>query len=306
MPKRSNAFQRLVTFLEAQVAGDEVKVTESAMVAPTTGGDPKEVDILLEIPVGQRTVSVGIECRDHKRRQSRPWIEEIDGKFKNLPIDKKVAVSSSGFTRTAQKEAAERHIELLTLEEAMAQDWPAKVNNWRAVFARWHHNLVGADCYWPGDPPPLSGDELKDCQVVDSSGNGASTVGDDVLELYRLHAQSAVHEWADENVEAWSKTVPGAEEWIIPLRFTANDKWVVGPGDARYELDALGLKLSMRLEIVEAPLTYFEYGEMRLGQGELVDESAGKKYEVTMLFGDADRPKKMNIRVVKDGDARRG
>jgi hypothetical protein len=64
-----------------------------------------------------------IECRDRARKDSVSWIEEIIGKARSLPVDKIVAVSTSGFTAAAQKKASENGIVTLSIENALETDW---------------------------------------------------------------------------------------------------------------------------------------------------------------------------------------
>ena len=81
MPKRSNDFQRLITFLEKELAPIGATVQESAMLREIDGDDEREVDILIEYEVGNHPIRIALECRDHKRPQGKPWLEEIAGKY---------------------------------------------------------------------------------------------------------------------------------------------------------------------------------------------------------------------------------
>jgi hypothetical protein len=52
------------------------------------------------------------------------WIEQMRAKHENLAVDKLILVSESGFTAQALRKALFYDIETLTIEEAMATDWP--------------------------------------------------------------------------------------------------------------------------------------------------------------------------------------
>ena len=60
MPKRTNAFQRLVTLLTATLAG-HAQVTESAMLIDRVTGELREMDVLVVAMAGGYSVRLGIE-----------------------------------------------------------------------------------------------------------------------------------------------------------------------------------------------------------------------------------------------------
>lgn len=125
MPRRSNEFQLLVTLLESQLAPTGASVQESALLPDTISGQLREIDILVSVPVGQRTMRIGIECRDHSRKADLPWIEQLQGKFATLPLDRRVAVSRRGFSKAAEARARIWSIETLALSSAVKRDWPS-------------------------------------------------------------------------------------------------------------------------------------------------------------------------------------
>jgi hypothetical protein len=126
MPKRSNEFQKLVLLIERQLADTGTRIEESAMISDIDG-TRREVDILLRVPVGQREILIGIECREHKRRADVPWIDYIKGRFEFLGVDRRVAVARSGFSKAALAKAKILNIETLTFERASKLNWAAKV-----------------------------------------------------------------------------------------------------------------------------------------------------------------------------------
>lgn len=107
MPRRTNTFQELIELIERQLAPTGAHVINSAMVPETLSGNLREIDILIKCTVGVREVMVGIECRDHHRKADIQWIEQARGKFDVLPIDKRVVISRSGFTKHAMRRARE-------------------------------------------------------------------------------------------------------------------------------------------------------------------------------------------------------
>lgn len=119
MPKRSNDFQRLVAAIERQLAPLGAVVTESKLIKEKNSDTEREVDIAIESQVGQHRVLIAVECRDRSRPENLEWIDGLIGKYRDLPVEKVVAVSRSGFTRTATKKAKEVNISTVTLEAAI-------------------------------------------------------------------------------------------------------------------------------------------------------------------------------------------
>lgn len=123
MPPRTNAFQRLVTLLTATLAG-HAKVSESAMLSDRVTGEPREVDVLVVASTATYQVTLGIEVIAWGRPADTPWIEKMRAKHENLPTDKLILVSESGFTGPAKRKAEFYGIETLTIDEACKADWP--------------------------------------------------------------------------------------------------------------------------------------------------------------------------------------
>jgi hypothetical protein len=123
VPKRSNDFQRLIKLLEQQLAPIGASVEESAMLPDLVDGEAVEVDSLITLAVGPRVLRTAIECRDCSRKQTKPWIRELIGKYEHLAVDHVVAVSKLGFSAGALRLAAHANIETRSLEEAVGADW---------------------------------------------------------------------------------------------------------------------------------------------------------------------------------------
>ena len=100
----------------------EYEVTESVLVRNKKTGAIRELDIRIAHRQNPQN-AILVECRSHKRKQDVQWIDELDGKAKRLGFSKVIAISSSGFTKPALAEAADRGIEALRLKEAEERDW---------------------------------------------------------------------------------------------------------------------------------------------------------------------------------------
>lgn len=129
MPKRTNAFQSLIRWIETELAPVGARVTESEELIDLVTGERREVDVLVRAVVGQHKIALAIECRDHQRRADVTWIDNLIGKYKNLPVSSVIAVSRSGFTKNALKKAEMNNIKTLTLELAQVTRWLHLLNN---------------------------------------------------------------------------------------------------------------------------------------------------------------------------------
>lgn len=128
MPRRTNAFQKVIYMLQKQLAGHAV-VTESKLVRNQDAGTEVEVDVVVETTVGQVPFVIGIECTAGKRPATIEWIHQMYGKHKALPIHASVVVSKSGYTKSALKQAEALKIVAMTVEEAEAAVWTDVVGN---------------------------------------------------------------------------------------------------------------------------------------------------------------------------------
>lgn len=133
MPRRSNNFQNLVEMLERQLAPTGAKVIGSHLLEDARTGDKREVDIVIETSAGIHPVVIGIEVVDQNRRASSPWVEYISAKHADLPIDKTILVSRSGFYKPALAKAESLKMDALTLEDATNLDWNSKIDKLKTI-----------------------------------------------------------------------------------------------------------------------------------------------------------------------------
>jgi len=129
MPKRSNEFQDLIELLERQLAPPGAKVFASRLLEDSITGEDREVDVVIETMSGVHPIRIGIEVTEQRRRVPVTWIEAMFTKHAHLPINKSIAVSSSGFSRSALRKAEDLKIDALTLEEATKLDWQARIDS---------------------------------------------------------------------------------------------------------------------------------------------------------------------------------
>jgi hypothetical protein len=124
MPKRSNLFQRIVEALYAALRPDGGTVTESAELLERTSGIKREVDILAETSAYGTSIRVAVEVRGRSKKDDIQWIDALVGKCRDLPVDKIIAVSASGFSLAARAKAHSANIELIAASDVPHHDWP--------------------------------------------------------------------------------------------------------------------------------------------------------------------------------------
>jgi hypothetical protein len=116
VPKRTNTFQDVVAIVQRHMAAGAT-VEESEMVTPTHGGKPREVDVVVTSHVAGHIVRVAVEASKTCRRANVEWVERMIGKHADLPIDKLVLYSGSGFTKTALDKATAHNIAAIAAVE---------------------------------------------------------------------------------------------------------------------------------------------------------------------------------------------
>jgi len=139
MPKRTNTFQQVVAVIQEHLPGD-AKVEESAMVTPLRGGGAREVDVLITTKVKGSEIRIAVEASHRRRKADSPWVEMMIGKHSDLPTDKLVLYSSSGFSKPAALKAQEKGIGTVTAEPISDTDLASSVLD--GLPAVWQKTIV--------------------------------------------------------------------------------------------------------------------------------------------------------------------
>src|SRR2546422_6585937 len=189
MPKRTNEFQRLIYLIEQALAPARTRVSESAELAELNTGIVREVDVLIEGVVSEHEVRVAVECRDPERPQDVGWIDDLAGKYRDLPVDCVIAVSRSGFTRAALEKAMALRIRALAFDEALAADWPQEFNRlFSQLIAVGPVQLVRVDFAFRGAVPrSLAGGQ----RIVGSDGRDEGTLEEYCRRLFADYTLTA-------------------------------------------------------------------------------------------------------------------
>jgi hypothetical protein len=95
----------MLAAVQSQLATEGISVKESEMLKEPSSNISREIDVVVRGELAGQQITIALECRDHEAVQDVTWIDELAGKFRDLPIDTVVAVSASGFTVAALSKA---------------------------------------------------------------------------------------------------------------------------------------------------------------------------------------------------------
>jgi hypothetical protein len=102
MPRRSTPFQAIVRLVRQHFAGPGVTVTESRFLRDAVLDVEREVDIVIEGELDGEPMIISIEVIERSRPATLPWVQEMIQKHRDLPTNRLLLVSQSGFSQSAQ------------------------------------------------------------------------------------------------------------------------------------------------------------------------------------------------------------
>ncbi len=101
MPQRSTPFQAIVRLVREHLAAPGVTVTESKYLRDAVLGIDREVDIVIEGEFDDEPIVVSIEVRERSRPADIGWVQEMLQKHRDLPTNRLLLVSRTGFSGSA-------------------------------------------------------------------------------------------------------------------------------------------------------------------------------------------------------------
>jgi Restriction endonuclease len=274
MPKRSNAFQNLFHVIYRQLAVNAT-VTESKMLTDKATGEEREVDIVIESEVTRHKVTIGVECNAHKRKASVEWVERMQGKHQNLPTDKLVLVSLSGFYKTAIKKAKFHGIETISIGEAVKVDWTKIVGKTEHLYFEYYENTARYCVVMKSENDQTEEWAPPNDQVVNSEGN-EETVNHIVNSIV---ARDAVRKQVFKILDSG-----GGLKFL--LTYTPHRPWyILDQNGRRREIVSLPITLELAKETTRLPL---RKGEV-LGFQVAFGEAASSKGTVSVAVLESER-----------------
>ncbi len=119
-------FERQIERIHQLLEAEGTEITWNDRIPdPDNPNQPRQIDVAIRRD-GLLTL---VECRLHKEPQDVTWIEELMGRRTSLAADAVIAVSASGFTKTAQEKASRYGIilrDFSTLSREEIQSWGRK------------------------------------------------------------------------------------------------------------------------------------------------------------------------------------
>lgn len=252
--------------IETAFAGSEVVVKSPDHLVSATGAI-REVDVSIRGKVGHNTVLIVCECRDRRAKADEPWIEQLVEKRRTIRADKLIAVSRSGFTKSAMIKAAQCGISARTITEldlGQVREWcEMETANLFADSISVHHcSFVPAN-----DPENRSG------RILSESIQAAikQTLHTPIIQTSKAGSVSIIH-----MVDSWRGQNPdfdipvGVSRHKISIRDAEGPMWIE-TGDGPIELSHVELYLQITRREDKIPLTRaVEYAENGGGLAQLV------------------------------------
>lgn len=264
VPRRSNLFQEVVAIIYRHLAdGEEPK--ESEVLLNRVTGRKREVDVVLRSSADGHEFVIGVEAASRGRRRllsgrkSKPisveWVEQMIGKHKNLPTDKVILVSESGFTAQAYELAIAENMVPISPEMLGEGDptfrivnsvrslWPKQVDLTPESYRVWVE-VPGEGIKWWDAPPNMDvfaadGSSFVLIQLVQALIHGA---WDQIIDQIGL-ADIA------EDLETTAEMQVGPE-WTIKIGEETHSLYVRPAGGEATELHRIdGLQITAKAVI---------------------------------------------------------
>jgi len=282
MPKRTNPYQELVFKLESALAPTGARVVQSALLTDRSGTQ-REVDVLIEGDVGGHSLRIAVECRTESRPQDVTWVDELLGKYAGLDVQRVVAVSRSGFSRSALSaiESSRGRITALTFNDALVHDWRKEVAGLVVALTVVTVQALEATVVYAGDALGLSRDELMRAELEAGSGRPSGSV--------KQFAEQQGRAASNDLVATLFRTHPDSlpTEFSFCVQITDDSLLVRHLTEARAIVE-VRLRLTVRVDLHPVALQRHLYRDTRVTTGEV---SLGtQKYEISLVHAKRDRP----------------
>lgn len=295
MPKRTNEFQTFILKIYQQMSSKNDKVTESAMIRERGDGTPREIDILVESRIFGVNIKIAIECRGRKNKDDIEWIDGLIGKYRDLGINRIVAVSNSGFSQSALKKAADNNIDTLTLKEALATDWPMQFT--RLGMGTVSHRLFPRQVHLETEPPLVS-QITTSTKLLATNREQIATIEEAAKEIVAFNLEG-IKNAITEKIMMQCKTLEDLQSTVgfleleYPLRFEAF------VDDCGQLVIVKKIILTMYISITTQTFdtSHYTLGDKQVSQAILAD-GLDNKFRV-MTIQDAETPNQATIRIEK-------
>jgi hypothetical protein len=129
MARAGRTLELLVKRIESALAPQGAVIKSPDFIKDKVTGEDREVDVSIRYTVGTVPILITVECRDHQDTQNDMWLEQLATKRWKIGAARTIAVSSSGFTAPAIKDAQMQGIEVRMVDEITDE----VIRSWFAV-----------------------------------------------------------------------------------------------------------------------------------------------------------------------------
>jgi hypothetical protein len=292
MAKQSNLSQRIVYALYQAISPVGGTVTESAQLHETTSGIPREVDILAEARLFGTCVRVAIEVRGRGKKQDVLWIDELIGKYRDLPVDKIIAVSSAGFSEAALKKAATAGIELISALDAESRDWP---NEFKRIGIGMVTRSDRVEVIIRSEPPGRR-DFTRESRITTVDGTDVDSLGELIDAIGKRHRTLVSAHLATRFLDYYKtlddlKKVLQTDD-IVKLPETL---WVQARDGDRVRIAKVGVRAWSTMTVGKVSARHTMLGGHLVSSAQM-DKADGSSVELFAIQS-SDHPGKVNVRI---------
>lgn len=264
MPKRSNQFQKIVTYIAEQLAPLGATVRESVEL-PEKGlsGVRREIDTLIEVEAGLTRVRVAVESRNRKRKDDIQWIDDLIGKYANLPVDRVLAVSSAGFSSSAKQKAALHNIEILSPQEIVDTDWSSKFQKLGFALLKIYFNLEHVE--FETNPPFSGAISLKDrIRLGNETGENFESSVREFIEEVGPSVIVQIRRHIGENFLTLYKNLEDLKKAAIIDRSVSGNGFSLLAGTSCFQIHKITFRVIVRIDHTIAPVQHQVLGDNAL------------------------------------------
>lgn len=261
-------------------------VEESAFLQEPSGAE-REVDILLTKHVYGVQIRIAVECRDRSAVDDITWIDGLIGKYRDLPVNKIVAVSATGFSAAALQKSATAGIEALTCKEALEADWPAELVKLQiGLVNRTDHPVgIGFSILEFSEPVPRNAE--YDPSLAECLDSNLKAIGS-LIDVARSHYDKHLVEINERLIEVLPKNGCELEalteqKLLWNLEFRLSEIVFVRLDGELKEIYSMSIHLESTFTENSLDMNYRTFGETRISIGKSGSRVSGDPFQILVL-----------------------
>ena len=229
--KAGKALEQLLAAIQEYLKDNpNTRITPNAKLLNRSGVE-REIDVFVQTKVQGLEIGIAFECKDYSNKVSVEKVDAFAQKCRELPqINKKVMVSSSGFTNGVRKEAQGQGIELYQLDAVPYED----------IFSPYdiYFNMLKLDntCVYGIDVEAEI--NLADDSIYDYADDKAVDISNYVYDILQAH------------LPQWASSI---EKFLAEKQVRSyNMRFAVNTENALYVIDVNGGRHSVRHLLIES------------------------------------------------------